>query len=174
MCLTSKLAALVTAAMITFLGLHPAVARGGLSLQDLWSPSHIEELPPEVRVEVYRATRGCGGPIAARRLFSRYIQDHVSGDRFIALHFEEIRCSNQTAVCRAEGCLHQVYVSRGGRYRRVWNGYAHEIALRHIDDRAAVAIACEYSLEDCVQLLRWNRNAFLSRHDSSSPILRRK
>jgi hypothetical protein len=42
----------------------------------------------------------------------------------LVLHFERLRCGDRAALCTQAGCLHQVYVSTGGRYRLLRSYYA--------------------------------------------------
>jgi hypothetical protein len=109
-------------------GSLPAWARGGpLHLEGPWHSAHVEGLPQEVRASVERSSRACGAPITAQHLFSRYIQDGLTGDQFIAIHFDEMDCVNRAAVCTAAGCLHQVYVSKGGAYKLILNTYVPDL-----------------------------------------------
>ena len=146
-------------AIVSLLGLAGvlfALARGGAPSEDPLSPAHIEGLPPEVRANIERATRACGAPVAALHLFSRYIQDRVTGDRFIALHFEDVHCVNRAAICTTAGCLHQVYVSKGGPYRAILNVYAPEIEFKLSDGAAVVEIACGPTAGAGVRDFRWD------------------
>jgi hypothetical protein len=146
-------------AIVSLLGLGgvlPTLARDGMPSEDPLSPAHIERLPPEVRANIERSTRACGAPVAALHLFSRYIQDRVTGDRFIALHFEDVHCANRAAICTTAGCLHQVYVSRGGAYRDILNVYAREIEFKLSDGAAVVEIACGQPAGTCAKDFRWD------------------
>jgi hypothetical protein len=146
-------------AIVSLLGLAgtlAASARDGMPSEDPLNRAHIEGLPPEVRANIERSTRACGAPVAALHLFSRYIQDRVTGDRFIALHFEEVHCANRAAICTTAGCLHQVYVSKGGAYQDILNVYAPEIALKLSDGAAVVEIACGQMAGACVRDFRWD------------------
>jgi hypothetical protein len=88
----------------------PAFARGGLHLLDpAWNPQHISGLPPEVRNALAHMCRDS----QAEYQFARYSQNLS----ILVLHFEHFRCGNRAALCTQAGCLHQVYVSTGGRYR---------------------------------------------------------
>jgi hypothetical protein len=46
--------------------------------------------------------------------------------RVLVLHFEHLRCGDGHARCTRAGCLHQVYVSTGGRYHLSKTYYAPE------------------------------------------------
>ena len=97
----------------------PAFARGGVHLLDpALNPQHISGLPAEVRDAVAHMCRSA----QAEHQFARYSQNlHV-----LVLHFEHFRCGDGHAHCTRAGCLHQVYVSTGGRYRLSKSYYAPE------------------------------------------------
>ena len=137
-------------------GVLPASARSSMPPEDPLSPAHIERLPREVRASIERSTRACGPGVAARHFFSRYIQDRITGDRFIAIHFDEVYCINRAALCATARCLHQVYVSKGGPYRAIFNVYAPEIELKLLDGAAVVEIACGQTAEACARDFRWD------------------
>jgi hypothetical protein len=137
-------------------GVLPASARGGTPPEDPLSRAHIEDLPQEVRGSIEHSTRACGAGFAARHFFSRYIQDRVTGDRFIAIHFDEVYCVNRAALCTTAGCLHQVYVSKGGPYRAILNVYAPEIELKLLDGAAVVEISCGETAGACARDFRWD------------------
>jgi hypothetical protein len=87
-----------------------AFARGGGShVEDPWNPQHIEGLPSEVRNVLAHM---CSSPRAEHQ-FASYFQN----SRVLVLHFEHWRCGECDPLCTPAGCLHQVYVSTGGRYR---------------------------------------------------------
>jgi hypothetical protein len=95
---------------IGLLATSPAFAlSGGMHHEDRWNPQHLQELPPEVRSAVARI---CGSSRAEHE-FTRYFQN----SRIIVLHFEHFRCGDRGAACTQAGCLHEVYVLQGGRYR---------------------------------------------------------
>ena len=97
----------------------PAFARGGLHLLDPpLNPQHINGLPAEVRDAVAHMCRSA----QAEHQFARYSQNL----RVLVLHFEHFRCSDGHARCTRAGCLHQIYVSTGGRYRLSKSYYAPE------------------------------------------------
>jgi hypothetical protein len=97
----------------------PAFARGALHLLDpALNPQHINGLPAEVRGAVARMCRGA----QAQHQFAGYSQNL----RTLVLHFERLHCADRGAFCTQAGCLHQVYVSEGGRYRLLRSYYAPE------------------------------------------------
>ena len=98
----------------------PAFARsGGLHLLDpTLNSQHINGLPAEVRDAVAHMCRSA----QAEHQFARYSQNL----RVLVLHFEHFRCGDGHAHCTRAGCLHQVYVSTGGRYLLSKSYYAPE------------------------------------------------
>ena len=137
-------------------GVLPAFARGPTPPEDPLSRAHIEDLPWEMRDSIQRSTHACGAGFEARHLFARYIQDRITGDRFIAIHFDGVHCVNRAAICTTAGCLHQVYVSKGGPYRAILNVYAPEIELKLFGGAAVVEIACGQTAEACARDFRWD------------------
>jgi hypothetical protein len=95
----------------------PAFARGALHLLDpSLNPQHISGLPAEVRGALAHMCRGA----QAQHQFAGYSQNL----RTLVLHFEYLHCADRGAFCTQAGCLHQVYVSEGGRYRLLRSYYA--------------------------------------------------
>jgi hypothetical protein len=85
-----------------------AFARGGLHLLDpSLNPQHINGLPADVRNALAHMCRGA----QAQHQFAGYSQNL----RTLVLHFERLHCGDRGAFCTRAGCLHQVYVSEGGR-----------------------------------------------------------
>ena len=94
-----------------------AFALGGQSNRDdPWNPQHIEGLPSEVRNAVIRM---CRDPPRAGHYFATYFDN----SRLMKLHFEHLFCEGQAKFCRGDSCLHQEYVSIGGRYRLMKSYY---------------------------------------------------
>jgi hypothetical protein len=98
-----------------------ANARGGMPSEGRWNPEHIDGLPAEIRDAIATYARVCGGTLAAEHSFAHYFQRGTVN--LIGLHFEHLRCGNKAAICTAAGCLHQVYISTGGRYRLLRSSY---------------------------------------------------
>jgi hypothetical protein len=95
----------------------PAFARGGLHLLDpAWNPQHISGLPAEVRNALAHRCRDS----KSEHQFARYSQNL----RILVLHFEHFRCGDRGPLCTQAGCVHQVYISTGGRYRLLRSYYA--------------------------------------------------
>jgi len=97
-----------------------AFARGGVisALDPPLNPQHINGLPAEVRSALAHMCRGA----QAQHRFAGYSQNL----RTLVLHFEYLHCGDRNAFCTKAGCLHQVYVSDGGRYRLLRSYYAPE------------------------------------------------
>lgn len=77
---------------------------------DPWNPDHIERLPPEVRNTVIRM---CLAPPRAGHYFATYF----GNSHLMKLHFEHLHCDGRATFCKGDSCLHQEYISTGGRYR---------------------------------------------------------
>jgi hypothetical protein len=156
---TRQLAAVASIVLLTLVAGNPAAGRGGLS-RELWSTTRINALPREVRMSLAHWATTCGGPLSAGNLFDRYIQDRRSGNQFIALHFHDLRCDHQV-VCKASGCLHEVFMSKNGVYRLVWSGYVKDIELKQLDNGAALEISCDGNQAGCSRVLRWSGSHFV-------------
>ena len=114
-------------------------------------PADITGPAAELRGQIENVTKTCRSPVSVLDDFSRYLQSNDF--RFIALHFEKIRCADLTAICRTKGCLHQIYVSKSnGPYQLVVSAYLSEIELKRLDD----AVALEITSSEGTRLLRWN------------------
>jgi len=117
----------MTTALVVLAGSFSAGARSSMPADDRWNPQHIDVLPSEVRNAIVPYARICGGPLAAGHSFVRYTV------KLIGLHFENVRCGNRASICKASGCLHQVYISRGGGpYRLFTSAYVPELDLTQI------------------------------------------
>lgn len=84
----------------------------------------------------------------------------VPSAQFLALHFDDFRCRNKTAYCGAAGCLHEVYVSTMGRYRRVLSIHARDVRLSSLHDRAVLEVV---DANGNSSLLRWNGSRFVGK-----------
>jgi hypothetical protein len=120
----------VIVALLVLAGSISASARSSIPADDRWNAQHIGALPPEVRNAIASYAHICGGPLAAEHSFARYYQN--GNVKLIGLHFENVRCGNRGAVCKSAGCLHQVYVSTGGRYRLLSSSYVPELDLTQV------------------------------------------
>ena len=135
--------------------LQPAFSHGGLA-ENRWNPAHLQNLPPEIRASVQKWDAACGGSLAAAQQFALYLT--VPGAQFVALHFDDFRCGNKSVHCDATGCLHEVYVSTNGRYRRVLTVHARDIRLLRDQDTAAVEIG---GVGGKTRTLRWHGGRFI-------------
>ena len=138
-----------------------AQARGGMASEDRWAPAHIDGLPGEIRRSLVRWQRMCGVPAAAEHQFALYLESPDKRHQFIALHFEQFRCTDRTALCTKAGCLHQVYVSAGGTYRLVLSTHVSELELKIVGKAPAVEIACAQSPGGCLRTLIWRGSRFV-------------
>jgi hypothetical protein len=138
----------------------PAIGRSAGMSRETWSESRIRALPSGVRDSVQHTASSCGAHLSAGAGLDRYLQDGA-GDRFIALHFHDLRCGRQ-AVCNTSGCLHQVYVSSRGGYRLVWSGYVGDVELKQVGGGAALEISCSVEGARCSPRLRWDGSRFVS------------
>jgi hypothetical protein len=120
----------VSLALLIGSGFSSAQAKSSLPAEDRWNPQHIDGLPAEIRSAIAPYARVCGGPLAAEHSFVRYFQREAA--KLIGLHFEHLRCNNRAAVCTAAGCLHQVYISTGGKYRLLRSLYVPELDLTEV------------------------------------------
>ena len=92
-------------------------AKGGSpSREQPYNPRHVDNLPAEIRAAV---VHGCSAPKA-----QHYLAGYRDNARQVVLHFEYLSCNGGSVRCSAAGCLHQVYVFTGGRYRLVRRYYA--------------------------------------------------
>lgn len=107
-----------------------ASAHGAMRTEDQWDPRHVSQLPNEVRIVAEARLRACAGKPAASHGFTRYFtRGHV---QLIGLHYEHARCGGQPVFCNPNGCLHQVYISTGGRFRLLQSSYVPEIDLTEV------------------------------------------
>lgn len=138
----------------------PASGRASGLSREHWSETRVQGLPQEIRDAIRHVAGSCGTPLSAGSAFDRYLQDGA-GNRFIALHFNDLRCDHQL-VCNSSGCLHQVYVSRGHGYRLVWSGFVQDVELKQIGTSAALGVTCSIESSRCSGVLRWSGSGFAS------------
>lgn len=97
----------------------PSSPRGSsYHVEDRYNPQHIDNLPADVRNALLRR---CDMPKALHSFASQ-----GDGSKRIVLHFEHFVCGGggDRSYCAANGCLHQVWVSAGDRYRLSRSYYA--------------------------------------------------
>jgi hypothetical protein len=151
-----KIASILTSGLLAAFGfLQPALSHSGTA-QDPWNPAHLEMLPSEIRAEVKKWDVLCGGSVAAAQRFALYLT--VPSARFLALHFDDFRCRNKTVHCSSAGCLHEVYVSTTGRYRRVLAVHAHDVRLSSSNNQVFLELL---DLNGNSRALRWNGSRFV-------------
>lgn len=132
-----------------------ALSRSGTATERPWAPEHIEGLPHDIRRDVEGHAKVCGNRPAAQHYFSLSIE--ASGLRFRAQHFEDFACKRRGSVCRAEGCLHEVFADDGRRQRHVFSVFAHDIRLTNEGGVAGVEVFDDVG----VRRLRWNGRRFV-------------
>ncbi len=118
------------------------------------APTATADLPAEIQAFVADVARICGSSVKVWKNFSGFLNDDY---RFIAIHFEKTQCKDPIALCRTEGCLHQIYVSKGDQpYQLVVSTYVSEIELKHLSGTVALSIITG----EGTRLLRWNGGGF--------------
>ena len=118
------------------------------------APTATAVLPAEIQAFVADVARICGSSVNVWKNFSGFLNDDY---RFIAIHFEKTQCKDPIALCRTEGCLHQIYVSKGDQpYQLVVSTYVSEIELKHLSGTVALSIITG----EGTRLLRWNGGGF--------------
>jgi hypothetical protein len=136
-----------------------------VSPQSGWSnltTERLQQLPSSVRAAIVTAHKACGGDsIDVRNGFIRYLKD-ANGDEFVALHFDQLRCNNRSAICTSRGCLHQIFVSRNGvAHREVWRDHVQEIDMTNETGRMSARVECSRAGRYCATALRWNGQQLL-------------
>ncbi len=139
-----------------------AKARGGARSEEIYAPAHIETLPLDIRRNLAKLEHACGSA-RAEHYFSVYLSPNGSPHSFVSLHFEHFRCDDPTAICTSAGCLHQVYVSAGERYRLVFEERVEELEFKIIGRASAIEISCTRNGENCSRILYWNGSRFIRR-----------
>jgi hypothetical protein len=134
-----------------------AEGRGSIASERPYAAEHIDLLPSDIRQGLGRLERQCGGKAAATHYFSTTIE--AGGLQFRSLHFENFACERREAICRAERCLHEVYLERGGRSRRVFSAYVDDMKL--INAGGTVGLELEGGRP---AILRWNGRTFAPVH----------
>jgi len=132
----------------------------GVASERPWAPDRIEALPPDIRRDVDGHAKACGNRPAAQHYFSISIE--ASGLRFRAQHFEDFACQRRAAVCRPQGCLHEVFVDDGRRQRQVFSVYAREITLTNAGGIAGIEVTDDAG----VRLFVWNGGRFVGKGTS--------
>ena len=136
-------------------GIGPVDALGSSGGENPWSAEHVGGLPADIRSAVDARARACGNAAAARHYFSTSIT--VGGRLFRSLHFEDFACGNRVAVCRADGCLHEVYLESNNHYRRVFSTYAGDMKM----SSEAGVLVIEVTGGRSSGRYRWDSNRFV-------------
>jgi len=158
-----RITSVLANALLAIFGLlQPALSHSGTA-QDPWNAAHLQMLPPEIRADVKKWDSMCGGTVAAAQRFGLYLT--IPSAQFLALHFDDFRCRNRTVICGAAGCLHEIYVSTTGRYRRVLSVHAQDVRLLSVHDHAVLEVVDAHGNSS---LLRWNGTRFVGQSGAVS------
>jgi hypothetical protein len=130
-------------------------ARGTSSTERPWAAEHINTLPPDIRRGIAVRESACGNRAAAGHYFSVSIT--AGGLRFWSVHFEDFACEKRAAVCRTEGCLHEVYLESRGHQRLVFSAYARD--LKMTDTGGVAGVEVNHGTSN--QFFRWNGTRFV-------------
>lgn len=132
------LASLTAALLLAALTSAEVRSRGSSATERPWAAEHVEGLPDDIRRDIEGHARACGNAPAAAHYFSVSIE--ASGLRFRAQHFEDFACERRSAVCRPEGCLHEVFMDDGRRQRLVFGIYARDLKLTNDGGVAGIEV----------------------------------
>jgi hypothetical protein len=95
---------------------------GTFSLEELYNPAHVTELPPEIRQIVVSK---CNEPRATHGFFG-----YRDGTDDIVLNYEHLLCGLSHSYCARSVCLQEVYSrSANGRYRLIRSLYVRQPQL---------------------------------------------
>lgn len=144
-------------ALGSILGLIAAVgvaeARASIASERPYAAEHIDLLPADIRHGLSRLERQCGGKAAATHYFSTTIE--AGGLHFRSVHFDNFACERREAICRADRCLHEVYLEQGGHSRRVFSAFIDDMKLINDGGTAGLEFAGDRPV-----ILRWNGRTF--------------
>lgn len=133
---------------------NEAKGRSGIAKEPPYAAEHIDRLPSDIRRSLKRLERSCGKQATAAHYFSTTI---AAGELlFRSLHFEDFACGRREAVCRFNGCLHEIYLESDGRSRRVFSAYVSDVKLINIGDTVGLEITGGRHTK-----LVWNGRAFV-------------
>ena len=149
--LTISMAAFFLSSVLTN---GPAQSRGSMASERPHAAEHIEGLPADLRRGIAARERACGNTAAAGHYFSVSIE--AGGQRFVSLHFEDFVCTNRTAICNDNDCLHEVYIESGGRHWLVFSVRARDVKMT---DGAAAGIEVNYGASN--RFFKWNGARFV-------------
>ena len=140
-----------------------ANARAAGMAQGKFSPlsdERLQQLPPAIHKAFKAAQRLCmDDAIDVRTGYLRYIIG-PRGEEFIAIHFDQFRCSNSQALCSPKGCLHRVFISRAGALREVWRGNVFEIDMSIDAGVPSIDVNCSRDGLFCRHKMQWDGKRF--------------
>lgn len=140
-----------------------ANARGSGMAQGRFSTlsyEQLQRLPPPIHKALKAAQRLCtDNAINIRTGFLRYLKG-TTDEEFIAIHFDQLECFNRDALCSPNGCLHRVFVSKGGTLREVWRGDVLEIDMSTELGIPSIDVDCSRRGSFCRYRMQWNGKRF--------------
>lgn len=147
-------ASLAPALLLVALTSAEVQSRGSAATERPWASEHVEGLPDDIRRDIEGHAKACGNAPAAAHYFSVSIE--ASGLRFRAQHFEDFACERRSAVCRPEGCLHEVFVDDGRRQRLIFGVYARDLKLTNDGGIAGIEVVETAG----IKAFQWNGRRF--------------
>jgi hypothetical protein len=157
----SKIGFVLVAVMILTLASFRADSKASRASNNLWADAHIDGLPTDIQTALAAQSAACQERRAMHE-FSTYLSAGDSKYHFVSLHFEYFACQDRSLICGPEGCLHQVYMSTGGRYRLVYSAKVPEMELIVVDRQPAIGISCGFFGGNCLRVLRWTGARFVT------------
>ena len=140
-----------------------AIARASGIAQGKFSTlsyERLQRLPPAIHRAFEAAQLLCkGDAINVRTGFLRYLKGK-EGVEFIAIHFDQVECFNRDALCSPNGCLHRVFVFKGGNLREVWRGDVLEIDMSAESGIPSIDIDCSRGGSVCRHQMQWDGSRF--------------
>lgn len=158
---TTMRAKIAIVAVLCLLASMPAAAKSFVGARDNWSSleaSRLQRMPSQISTAIRAAQKVCAMDTPMVRTgFLQYFKSS-NGREFVSLHFEKFRCDNSIKLCGNNGCLHQVFESKGAlRAHELWRGHVQEIDITDREGRPAVKMDCGHS---CNRPLPWNGRGF--------------
>ena len=140
-----------------------AIARASGIAQGKFSTlsyERLQRLPPAIHKALKAAQLLCrGDAVNVRTGFLRYLKGK-EGVEFIAIHFDQVECFNRDALCSPNGCLHRVFVFKGGNLREVWRGDVLEIDMSAESGIPSIDIDCSRGGSVCRHQMQWDGSRF--------------
>jgi CelD/BcsL family acetyltransferase involved in cellulose biosynthesis len=132
-----------------------AAGAAGFAEEPAYAGHHIAGLPAEIRKIASSRAAACGNVAAAQHYFSVSIEGE--GRQFVSLHYDKFACKNRATVCRADGCLHEIFVRSSNGWTPVFQAYAAETRLDNDGGRLCLKVRRGWRTE----AYSWSRSRFL-------------